>query len=71
VVEYGGVEVQDGIGMEKGAKIFGRALINYMTPSTTFAQARQACISAATDLYGADSAEVRKVKEAWTAVGVN
>ncbi|MCE9666362.1 M4 family metallopeptidase [Myxococcus stipitatus] len=65
------VEVKDGIGMEKGLKIYYRALAHYMTPSTTFAQARQATINAATDLYGADSTEVKKVKESWTAVGVN
>jgi len=65
-----GIEVKDGIGMEKGLKIFARALTTYMTPSTTFAQAREACIQAASDLYGADSVEAQKVKEAWTAVGV-
>ncbi|PTL75581.1 M4 family metallopeptidase [Vitiosangium sp. GDMCC 1.1324] len=66
-----GLQVKDGIGMEKGLKVFGRALAHYMTPNTTFAQARQACISAATDLYGANSAEVQKVKDSWSAVGVN
>ncbi|MFP2957632.1 M4 family metallopeptidase [Myxococcus sp. 1LA] len=66
-----GIEVKDAIGMEKGLKIYYRALAHYMTPSTTFAQARTATINAATDLYGADSAEVAKVKESWTAVGVN
>jgi Zn-dependent metalloprotease len=65
-----GVEVTDAIGMEKGLKIFGRALTTYMTPSTTFAQAREACIQAASDLYGADSVEVQKVKDSWHAVGV-
>jgi len=65
------LEVKDGIGMDKGLKIYYRALAHYMTPNTTFAQARAATITAATDLYGADSAEVAKVKESWTAVGVN
>src|SRR6218665_639416 len=65
-----GLEVKDGIGMDKSLKIFGRALTTYMTPSTTFAQAREATIKAATDLHGANSAEVQKVKDAWTAVGV-
>jgi len=62
--------VEGGIGIEKGLKIFGRALEHYMTPSTTFAQAREATIKAATDLYGAGSPEVAKVKESWAAVGV-
>ncbi|WP_426751053.1 M4 family metallopeptidase [Myxococcus sp. Y35] len=65
-----GIEVKDGIGMEKSLKIYYRALAHYMTPSTTFAQARTATINAATDLFGADSPEVAKVKESWTAVGV-
>ncbi|WP_224366329.1 M4 family metallopeptidase [Hyalangium versicolor] len=66
-----GVQVKDGIGMEKGLKVFYRALEHYMTPNTTFAEARQATINAATDLYGAGSPEVQKVKESWNAVGVN
>ena len=66
-----GIEVKDGIGMEAGLKIYYRALSTYMTPSTTFKQAREATIRAATDLYGADSVQVAKVKESWTAVGVN
>ena len=66
-----GLEVKGGIGMEDGLKIFGRALATYMTPKTNFAQAREATIKSATDLYGADSNQVQKVKDAWTAVGVN
>ncbi|RKH06420.1 peptidase M4 [Corallococcus sp. CA053C] len=66
-----GLEVKGGIGMEDGLKIFGRALTTYMTPKTNFAQAREATIKSATDLYGADSTQVQKVKDAWTAVGVN
>lgn len=66
-----GQKVDGGIGMEKGQKVYYRALAHYMTPTTTFAQARQATINAATDLYGANSAEVKKVQESWSAVGVN
>jgi bacillolysin len=65
-----GIQVTGGIGPEKSLKIFSRALTTYMTPSTTFAEARQACLKAATDLYGAGSPEAKKVAEAWTAVGV-
>jgi Zn-dependent metalloprotease len=57
-----------GIGRDKAAKIWYRALTVYMTASTTYAGARTATISAATDLYGASSAEVAAVKAAWTAV---
>jgi subtilisin-like proprotein convertase family protein len=66
-----GQTVNGGIGMEKALKIYGRALTTYMTPSTTFAQARQATVQAATDLFGANSPEVQKVKDSWGAVGVN
>ncbi|MDQ3266822.1 MAG: M4 family metallopeptidase [Myxococcota bacterium] len=65
------IEVQGGVGVEKGLQIYGRALMFYMTPNTTFAQAREATVKAATDLFGADSVEVRLVRESWTAVGVN
>ncbi|GAA0743658.1 M4 family metallopeptidase [Ideonella azotifigens] len=57
-----------GIGRDKAAKIWYRALTVYMTASTNYAGARTATISAATDLYGASSAEVAAVKAAWTAV---
>jgi len=65
-----GIEVTGAIGPEKSLKIFARALTTYMTPSTTFKEARQACLKAAADLYGAGSPEAQKVAEAWTAVGV-
>ncbi|MET0406327.1 MAG: M4 family metallopeptidase [Cystobacter sp.] len=65
-----GLGVDKGIGMEMSQKIFGRALTTYMTPNTTFSQARDATIKAATDLYGSTPEVVQKVKDAWTAVGV-
>ncbi len=64
------ITVRDGIGMEKGARIWYRALTTYMTPTTTFADARVATLLAAQDLYGGDSPEARRVAEAWNAVGV-
>jgi bacillolysin len=65
-----GTEVKDGIGIEKSLKIYSRALSFYMTPTTNFAQAREATFKAAQDLYGKDSAEAKKVLESWSAVGV-
>ena len=65
-----GESVDQGIGMEKSLKIYGRALTTYLTPNATFADAKQACISAAKDLYGANSQEVQTVTAAWNAVGV-
>jgi bacillolysin len=62
--------VEGGIGMEKGLRVFGRALTSYMHPNTTFSQARLATLRAARDLYGADCQEVRTLEQAWAAVGV-
>ena len=52
----------------KGAAIFYRANTVYLTPGSTFSDARNATAQAATDLYGASAAA--SVNEAWTAVGV-
>ncbi|NUR94206.1 MAG: M4 family metallopeptidase, partial [Kribbellaceae bacterium] len=60
-----------GIGHDKLGKIWFRALTTYMTSGTTYAQARTATLNAATDLYGANSAEKAAVAAAWSAVAVN
>ncbi|HET6299315.1 MAG TPA: M4 family metallopeptidase [Kribbella sp.] len=60
-----------GIGNAKVGKIWYRALTTYMTTGTTYAQARTATLNAATDLYGAASAERTAVAAAWSAVSVN
>ncbi len=60
-----------GIGKDKAGKIWYRALTVYMTSNTNYAGARVATVNAATDLYGASSAEVAAVKAAWSAVSVN
>jgi Zn-dependent metalloprotease len=60
-----------GVGRDKAAKIWYRALTVYMTSSTNYAGARAATISAATDLYGSASAELASVKAAWSAINVN
>jgi Zn-dependent metalloprotease len=63
--------VQDpAVSMDEAATLWYRALTLYMTPSTTFAGASTATTSAATDLFGASSAEVAAVRDAWTGVGV-
>ena len=63
--------VQDpALDMPQATDVWYRALTLYMTPSTTFAQARTATIDAATDLFGAASAQVAAVASAWDAVGV-
>jgi len=56
--------------IEQAADIWYRALTVYFTSSETFAQARTGTISAATDLFGASSAQVTAVGSAWSGVGV-
>lgn len=60
-----------GIGNDRAARIWYRALTVYMVSSTIYAGARDATLRAATDLYGADSLETRTVNAAWLAVGVD
>lgn len=60
----------DGIGMSKAAKISYRLEANYLSANSTFDEAREGAIIAASDLYGEDSAEVVAVINAWYAVGV-
>lgn len=55
-----------GIGNDKAARIWYRALVSYMTSSTDYAGARKACIAAAQDLYGAGGREEQAV---WNAFG--
>jgi Zn-dependent metalloprotease len=60
-----------GIGRSKAEKIWYRAVSVYMTSGTDYAGARAATLAAATDLYGAGSAEGAAVAAAWKAVSVN
>ena len=68
--EGGGVYSVTGVGIDAAAKITYRMESVYMTASSTYAQARTYAIQAATDLYGAGSAQVTAVTNAWFAVGV-
>ncbi|MFJ4239761.1 M4 family metallopeptidase [Streptomyces iakyrus] len=61
----------NGIGRAALGKIWYRALTVYMTSSTDYADARTATLSAAKDLYGADSTEQKEVAAAWKAVAVS
>jgi Zn-dependent metalloprotease len=60
-----------GVGHDAVAKIWYRALTVYMTSSTNYAGARVATLKAATDLYGAGSAQYAAVAAAWSAVSVS
>ncbi|WP_033826219.1 M4 family metallopeptidase, partial [Kitasatospora sp. MBT63] len=59
-----------GIGRDKAAAIWYRALTTYMTSTTNYAAARTATINAANDLYGAGGAEATAVANTWAAVNV-
>ena len=59
-----------GIGNDKAAKIWFRAVTTYMTVGVSFVTARQALITAAKDLYGPNSAEEIAVWNAFKGVNV-
>ncbi|HEX7864401.1 MAG TPA: M4 family metallopeptidase [Variovorax sp.] len=59
-----------GIGRDKAGRIWYRTLTVYLNSSSTYPNARAASIRAATDLYGANSAEQAAVGRAWSAVSV-
>ncbi|WP_459650670.1 M4 family metallopeptidase [Kitasatospora sp. Ki12] len=60
-----------GIGRDKAAQIWYKALTTYFTSTTDYAGARAGTLSAAADLYGSGSAEYNAVAATWTAVNVN
>ncbi|MER5207991.1 M4 family metallopeptidase [Streptomyces sp. NPDC002825] len=59
-----------GIGKDKAAAVWYRALSTYMTSTTNYAGARTATLQAAADLYGTNSQEGYLVSKAWAAVSV-
>ncbi|KGX90940.1 peptidase M4 [Pontibacillus halophilus JSM 076056 = DSM 19796] len=78
--DYGGVHINSGIpnkaayvtiqsiGQTKAEQIYYRALTSYLTPTSTFQEAKEALVQSAKDLYG--SAEANAVTTAWNDVGV-
>jgi Zn-dependent metalloprotease len=79
--DNGGVHVNSGIpnkaayeaairiGGEKLAKIWYKALTDYLKPNSSFADAASATLAAANKLYGT-GAESQAIVDAWTAVGI-
>ena len=59
-----------GIGRADAEQIWYTALTQYMVEDTDYPGARAATLSAATDLFGADSAQYAAVAAAWSAVSV-
>ena len=60
-----------GIGRDKAAAIWYRALTVYMTTRTNYSGARTATLSAASDLYDTGSVEYNAVAATWSAVNVS
>ncbi|GAA2243366.1 M4 family metallopeptidase [Streptomyces amakusaensis] len=58
------------IGRAAAERIWYRALTRYLTSNSTYADARTATLTAAADLFGANSAVHTNVREAWGAVNV-
>jgi Zn-dependent metalloprotease len=63
--------VVTGIGRDKAARIWYKAISDYMTSSTNYQGARAAALNAAAALYGAGSAEYNAVAAAYSAINVN
>ncbi|WP_369376217.1 M4 family metallopeptidase [Streptomyces sp. cg36] len=59
-----------GIGRDKAQLIWYKALTTKFNSSTDYAGARAGTIAAATELYGAGSAEVNNITDAWAAINV-
>jgi Zn-dependent metalloprotease len=59
-----------GIGNDKAARIWYKALTEHLTMESKYADAREGAVAAATDLYGAGSPEVAAVENAFAAINV-
>jgi zinc metalloprotease ZmpA len=66
---YDGLPVT-GIGRDKAAAIWYKALTEEMVSTTDYADARRSTLAAAANLYGQTSAEYTAVENAWAAVNV-
>jgi len=58
------------IALAKADQVIYRSQTVYLTQTSQYTDWRNACISSATDLYGATSVEVAQVKNAFYAVGI-
>jgi Zn-dependent metalloprotease len=60
----------EGIGNDKAARIWYRAMDHYLVSTSTYKDAREACIQSARDLYGADTSEEHAVWNAFRGIAV-
>ncbi|BDU76978.1 M4 family metallopeptidase [Mesoterricola sediminis] len=59
-----------GIGNDDAARLWYRALTTYLGPSSGYAEAREAALKAAADLWGAGSAQAKAAASAFAAIRV-
>ena len=64
-------KVVAGIGNDKAARIWYRAIETYMTSSSNYHDARAAALAAAAAIYGNPSTEYSAVSDAFSAIDVN
>lgn len=62
--------VMKSLGFDKAGKIYYRAIVQYLTSSSTFLQAKASLMQAAADLYGVNGTEYNTVKSAFDSVGI-
>jgi Zn-dependent metalloprotease len=62
--------LDNAIGLQDAAKIFHRAQTIHLLKNSQFIDARLACINAAEELFGANSNQVTKIKEAFDRVEI-
>jgi Zn-dependent metalloprotease len=60
----------EGVGNDRAGRIWYRALTHYLTSASGYSDARNACISAAKDLYGPGGPEERAVWNAFHGINV-
>jgi Zn-dependent metalloprotease len=65
-----GAPAVTGIGRDKAAKLYYKALSTYYVHNTDYPKARTATLQAAADLYGKCGTEYKAVQSAWSATGV-
>ncbi|MTH54429.1 peptidase M4 family protein [Bacillus mangrovi] len=63
--------INQSIGKAASEKIYYRALTRYLTPTSSFSNARASLLQSAADLYGSGSSQYNAVASAWTQVGIN
>ncbi len=68
--DIGSIFSVTGLGRDKATDIAWRSMVNYLTPSSQYIDARFYAIQSAVDLYGACTPEVASTTNAWYAVGV-